>query len=139
VKKKKEIKSILTVGKRKRAIARTSIKPGTGKIIINSKCLDDCENETFRLLIKEPLLLIGDDWKKFDYDVNVKGGGVIGQAEAIRQSICKGLVDLLGEKVKKTLIEYNRNFLVYDPRRTEPHKPPHSSWGPRRYKQRSKR
>jgi small subunit ribosomal protein S9 len=135
--KKKDL--MLKVGKRKRAIARATIKPGTGKIRVNSIPIEEIGNETFRSLIREPLLLIGDEWKKYDYDVNVRGGGVVGQAEAVRQSIAKGLADALGERVKKIFIEYNRNLLAYDPRRTEPHKPPHSSWGPRRYKQRSKR
>jgi len=135
--KKKDL--MLKVGKRKRAIARATIKPGTGKIRVNSIPIEEIGNETFFSLISEPLLLIGDEWKKYDYDVNVRGGGVVGQAEAVRQSIAKGLADALGERVKKIFIEYNRNLLAYDPRRTEPHKPPHSSWGPRRYKQRSKR
>jgi small subunit ribosomal protein S9 len=46
---------------------------------------------------------------------------------------------MLGSNMKKIFMEYDRNILVYDPRRTEPHKPPRSSQGPRRYKQRSKR
>ena len=63
----------------------------------------------------------------------------MGQANAARQAIAKGLAQIMGDDVKKKFLEYDRNLLVYDSRRTEPHKPPHSSWGARRYKQRSKR
>ncbi|MCK5548548.1 MAG: 30S ribosomal protein S9, partial [Thermoplasmata archaeon] len=82
---------------------------------------------------------IGDAWKKYNIKVKTKGGGIIGQAQAARQAISRGLVQVLGEDVKKVFLGYDRKMLVYDPRRTEPHKPPRSSQGPRRYKQKSKR
>jgi small subunit ribosomal protein S9 len=69
----------------------------------------------------------------------VKGGGTTGQVDAARQAIARGLVELLGGDLKQRYMAYDRNLLVFDPRRTEPHKPPRSSQGPRRYKQRSKR
>ena len=138
-KKKKKDGIIFTVGKRKRAIARSRLKPGTGSVKINSIPLDLVQPEIVRLKIMEPLLLVGDAWKKFDIKVNVYGGGIMGQADAVRQSIAKGLAEILGENTKKIFLEYDRHLLVYDPRRTETHKPPHSSWGARRYKQRSKR
>ncbi|MBU0530741.1 MAG: 30S ribosomal protein S9 [Candidatus Aenigmatarchaeota archaeon] len=132
-------KIILAVGKRKRAIARARIKKGKGIVKINSKPLSLMTNELVRLKIEEPLILIGDAWKAYDIQVNVQGGGILGQADAARQAISKGLVKLLGDETKKTLLEYDRNLLVYDTRRTEPHKPSRSSQGPRRHKQRSKR
>ena len=92
-----------------------------------------------RLKITEPLIMAGDSWKKFDVKISVKGGGPMGQAESARQAIAKGLVQLIGGDLKQKYLSYDRNLLVYDPRRTETHKPPHSSWGARRYKQRSKR
>ena len=131
-------KFVFTVGKRKRAIARATTKPGTGKVIVNSKSLDMFQDDYIRLRIQEPLLLAGDSAKKFDIDVLVRGGGPMGQADAVRQAISKGLIAYVPE-LKQPFVQYDRNLLVYDPRRTEPHKPPHSSWGPRRYKQRSKR
>ncbi|HDD46556.1 MAG TPA: 30S ribosomal protein S9 [Candidatus Aenigmarchaeota archaeon] len=138
-KSKAEKKSLVfTVGKRKRAVARTVIKPGKGAVYINNVPLNIFGNETVRLLIQEPLLLSGDLWKGYDFYVNVKGGGVMGQAEAIRQSIARGLVEF-NPNLRKTFMGYDRNLLIYDSRRTEPHKPPRSSQGPRRYKQRSKR
>jgi small subunit ribosomal protein S9 len=130
---------IFTVGKRRKAVARATIKPGKGTVKINNIPLDVIGNEMNRLRMQEPLILVGDDWKKFDIRVNVKGGGSVGQSEAARQAIARALVEMLGAKVKEEFTKYDRNLLVFDPRRTEPHKPPHSSWGARRYKQRSKR
>jgi len=130
---------IFTVGKRKKAVARCVTKAGSGLILINSKPLENFKDEVFRMRITEPLILSGDGWKSYDFIVNVKGGGVSGQAEAVRQSVARGLVEIFGTQLKEKFMEYDRNLLVYDPRRTEPHKPPRSSQGPRRYKQRSKR
>lgn len=132
-------KTVFTVGKRKRAVARASFRKGSGRIVINSKPLELVQPEMIRLKITEPLAIAGDSWRQFDVRVSVKGGGAYGQAEAVRQSLARGLVQLLGGDLKQRYLSYDRNLLVYDPRRTEPHKPPHSSWGPRRYKQRSKR
>lgn len=134
----KKEKSKLAVGKRKRAIARATIKPGKGIVKVNGKPLEKFPNELTRLKMQEPLILVGEKWKGFDIRVNVKGGGIMGQAEAARQAIARCLVEMLPD-AKKTFLEYDRNLLVFDPRRTEPRKPPHSSWGARRYKQRSKR
>ena len=132
-------KVLLTVGKRKRAIARARFKPGSGMIRINSLPLEMAENELMRLRLQEPLIITGEGWKGFDIKVNVKGGGTTGQVDAARQAIARGLVELLGGDLRQRYMAYDRNLLVFDPRRTEPHKPPRSSQGPRRYKQRSKR
>ncbi|MEE9406267.1 MAG: 30S ribosomal protein S9 [Candidatus Aenigmarchaeota archaeon] len=139
IKKTGKDKTLFTTGKRKKAVARASFKAGKGVVKVNKKPMSLIQNEIIRLKMQEPLILIGDAWKKYNINVNVKGGGMMGQAEAVRQAIAKGLVQLLGKDTKALFMEYDRNLLVYDPRRTEPHKPPHSSWGPRRYKQRSKR
>jgi small subunit ribosomal protein S9 len=130
-------KNIYTVGKRKRAIARTIFKPGKGNVTINTIPLERIKNEIIRLRIEEPLILAG--WpKEWDIAVNVKGGGVMGQADAARLAIAKGIAQIYPD-TKKIFLAYDRSMLIADSRRTEPHKPPHSSWGPRRYKQRSKR
>ncbi len=138
---KKEAKKIIfTVGKRKVAVARCTIKPGVGRILVNSTPVELIQNEVIRLMVSEPMMVLGDDkWKTYDFSINLSGGGVMGQAEAARQSIARGLVELFGESARTKFLEYNRAFLAYDPRRTEPHKSPRSSQGPRRYKQRSKR
>ncbi|MBI4020573.1 MAG: 30S ribosomal protein S9 [Candidatus Aenigmarchaeota archaeon] len=129
---------VFTTGKRKTAVARARLKPGKGTVKVNSVPLELVQPEMVRLRIQEPLLLAGDFWKGFDIKVIVKGGGVISQAEAARQAIAKGLSEFQPE-LRQKYLQYDRNLLVYDPRRAEQHKPPHSSWGARRYKQRSKR
>ena len=134
--KKKQIN--LFVGKRKEAVARATFKPGVGTIRINNKILDTITPEIARLMIKEPLILSDGLFKKFDISVNVKGGGIMGQASAIRQAIAKGLVDR-DSGLKQKFIDYDRSLLVADARRTEPHKPSRSKCGPRKHKQRSKR
>jgi small subunit ribosomal protein S9 len=130
---------VFATGKRRKAVASASITPGSGVVTFNSQRVDDIRNGTVRLLLKEPLMLIGDASKKFNIKAKTKGGGVLGQAQAARQAIAKGLAETLGADAKKIFNDYDRNMLAYDPRRTEPHKSPRSSQGPRRYKQRSKR
>ncbi|UCG95536.1 MAG: 30S ribosomal protein S9 [archaeon] len=126
-------------GKRKEAVAKAFIKKGKGMIKINNVPLENLNPEMTRLMIKEPLIIAGDLSKKVDIDIRVKGGGVVGQAEAVRQAIALALVDFGGKKYKKIFEDYDRHLLVKDSRRTEPHKPSRSSSGPRRHKQRSKR
>ena len=133
-----ESKIVMTKGKRKRAIARAWFRPGKGVVKVNSVPLETMGNEMARLKIQEPLIIAGDGWKSYNINITVKGGGLMGQAEAVRQVISRGLATLLPE-TKEKFMNYDRFMLVDDPRRTEPHTPPHSSWGPRRYKQRSKR
>jgi small subunit ribosomal protein S9 len=138
--KKKEVKpKTMTIGRRKKAVARAHFRPGSGRIKINSLPLGMVDNEVMRLRLQEPLMIAGEGWKGFDIRVNVRGGGTMGQIDAARQAIARGLVELLGGDLRQKYMAYDRNLLVFDPRRTEPHKPPRSSQGPRRYKQRSKR
>lgn len=127
------------IGKRKRAIAKAFVRKGGGRIKINGQLLENLRPEMARLMIKEPLMLVDELSQKVDVDVNVKGGGVIGQAEAARQAIALGLIEFGGKKYRQVFEDYDRHLLVKDSRRTEPHKPSRSSAGPRRHKQRSKR
>jgi small subunit ribosomal protein S9 len=134
------VKFVFTTGKRKRAVARAKTIAGKGRILINSIPFRLWGNEVLRMWVAEPLTLAGDLAKRVDIKINVKGGGVTGQAEAIRMAIAKGLVEFFeSEKLKSKFLEYDRSLLVYDPRRTEPHKPSRSKKGPRRHKQRAKR
>lgn len=140
--KEKKVDYVFSVGKRRLAIARAKIKLGRGNIIINSKPLDFWGTELLRLMIKEPLILANMQ-NKIDAKINVRSGGIVGQAEAIRQALAKGILKLVKDQnLKKTFLEYDRNLIIYDPRRNEPH---HSSGrgaskrGSRRHKQRSKR
>ncbi len=132
-------KDTLYTGKRKTAIARANFQPGKGIIKINSVPLGLVKNEIIRMKIQEPLMVIGEDWKKYDVSINVRGGGLMGQADAARQALAKGFAETLGSETKKRMMDYDKFMLVADSRRTEPHKPPRSSQGARRYKQRSKR
>jgi len=126
------------IGKRKRAIARATAKTGTGKIKINRKSLGEIQPEMARLMIMEPLRIGKSVADKLDIYVNVKGGGIMGQASATRQAIAKILVDR-DKTLKDKFLNYDRSLLIADVRRTEPHKPSRSKAGPRRHKQRSKR
>jgi len=140
---KKKEKEIHTVGKRRIAVARSVVKTGKGEVKINSVPLNLWGNEPLRMWIKEPLIIAGDIPKTVDINVHARSGGIVGQAEAIRMSIAKGLVEFSGGKeLREKYLQYDRNLLVYDPRRNESH---HGSGrgaskrGSRRHKQRSKR
>lgn len=135
----KKGKIILTVGKRKRAIARAKFEPGKGIVKVNKTPMDLINNEITRMKIMEPLMIAGNGWKKYNIHLNIRGGGIMGQADAARQAIAKGLAQLMGSDTRKKFIEYDKYMIVADSRRTEPHKPPRSSQGPRRAKQKSKR
>jgi small subunit ribosomal protein S9 len=137
---KKETKILVSNGKRKNSVARAKFVPGTGKILINSEPMELWGTEFLRLRLKEPLILAGDVAKKVDIFVNVRSGGMTGQTDAIRMAIARGLVDFSRDKnLKETYTQYDRNLLVFDSRRNEPHKPGASKRGARRHKQRSKR
>jgi len=140
VKKERTSKPIFVTGKRKNAVARASVKPGTGKISINSMPFDVWGSEMLRLWVKEPVVIAGDAATKVDIDISTRGGGIVGQAEAVRMAIARGIVDFFRDKkLRDAYVQFDRNLMVYDPRRNEPHKPSRSKAGPRRHKQRSKR
>jgi small subunit ribosomal protein S9 len=111
-------------GKRKTAVARATIKPGKGRIRINKVPLEIYSTELARLKIREPLAIASKRVDKVDIMVNVYGGGIMGQADAIRTAIAKGLVDYFkDEDLKKMFLEFDRSLLVNDPRRKEPKHP----------------
>lgn len=113
-------KIVLTSGKRKSAVARAVIKPGTGIIRINGRRLEAIENEWVRAIIEEPLLLIGELRNKIDIRVRVSGGGVSGQAQAARMAIARGIVRYFEDpKIEELFRHYDRYMLVGDPRRKE--------------------
>lgn len=139
--KKKKEKLIITTGKRKNAIANAMVKEGTGKVKINSEPMSLWGNEFMRMRLKEPFVLAGDIAAKADISVEVRSGGTTGQTEAVRMAIARALVAFSKDKkLKEKYIQYDRNMLVYDPRRNEPHHAGGASKrGSRRHKQRSKR
>ena len=103
-------------GKRKTAVARVWMRPGTGEITINKRPSDQyLDRETDRMLVLEPLVMT-DLRDKFDIYVNVRGGGISGQAGAIRHGISRALVDIdpgLRDTLKKA------GFLTRDSRMKE--------------------
>ncbi|MBM4250769.1 MAG: 30S ribosomal protein S9 [Deltaproteobacteria bacterium] len=93
-------KYIHTVGKRKSAIARVWMKPGKGEITINKRSLDEYYlRATSKMVILQPLELTG-SVGQFDIRVNVMGGGLSGQAGAIRHAISRALANNDGEARK---------------------------------------
>ncbi len=121
-------------GRRKESIARVYLVPGSGKITINKRDIDDYFGlETLKLLARQPLVLT-DTLGKFDVRVNVHGGGTTGQAGAIRQGISRALLQVDGDlrgSLKKA------GFLTRDPRMKERKK--YGLKGARRAPQFSKR
>lgn len=118
------MKIIIASGKRKRAIARATIRPGKGIVRINNQILDFYEPKLSRLKLREPLIIAGDLMNKVDVSVNVGGGGIASQADASRLAIAKGLVEFSkSDKLKEDFLNYDRNLLVADVRRKEPAKP----------------
>ena len=131
-------KVIHTSGKRKTAIARGRFRVGKGRVRINKSPVELYDPELARLKIKEPLTLAGDLLDNVDIDVRVLGGGVMGQAEAARMVIAKGLVDWTSDmELKEKFNQYDRTMLVGDPRRSEPKK--YGGPGARARKQKSYR
>lgn len=113
-------KVVHTSGKRKTAIARGTVREGTGKVRVNRKPVELYSPELAKLKIFEPLELAGDLVDSVDINVRVIGGGVMGQAEAARMVIAKGLVEYYGDmNLKDRYVQYDRTMLVGDPRRSE--------------------
>ena len=104
------------VGRRKKAIARVRLIPGEGNIVINKRPIDEYFGlETLKTVVRQPLTLT-DTLAKFDVIVNVTGGGLTGQAGAIRHGIARALVkadEELKDSIKKA------GFLTRDPRMKE--------------------
>jgi small subunit ribosomal protein S9 len=113
-------KNIVVSGKRKRSVARATIKPGKGKVTINKQPYQ-LLSLMKKLMISEPIEIAKEKLGSFNYDieVTVKGGGVNSQAEASRLAIARGLVKATGSiELKKAYVAYDRNLLVADVRRS---------------------
>jgi small subunit ribosomal protein S9 len=104
-------------GRRKSAIARVRLVPGTGQLLINKRPGDDYLqfNPAYLMTTKAPLEVLG---LENDYDVlvNVKGGGLTGQADAIRMGVARALCQLDPENRKPLKVE---GYLTRDPRAKE--------------------
>ncbi|OLS33084.1 MAG: 30S ribosomal protein S9 [Candidatus Heimdallarchaeota archaeon AB_125] len=115
-------KVIVSSGKRKTAIARATIKQGKGRIRVNGVPLEVLPNELSRIKISEVFIIIGEEVREsIDIRVNVRGGGYMGQAEAIRTAIARGLIEYFDDMtMKEKFTVYDKTIVSGDPRRTEP-------------------
>ena len=108
--------SFQAVGRRKKAVARVRLVAGEGKILVNKRVIDDYFGlETLKMTVRQPLVLT-ETGGRFDVLVNVRGGGLTGQAGAIRhgisRSLCKADAELRAALKKE-------GFLTRDPRMKE--------------------
>ena len=103
-------------GRRKSSVARVYLVPGTGKVTINKRDIDEYLGlETLKVIVRQPLVLT-ENSDKFDVIVNVKGGGYSGQAGAIRHGIARALLQV-DEDLRPALKK--AGFLTRDPRMKE--------------------
>jgi len=122
-KKKKGAGIFLARGKRKTSVARARIASGTGKVRVNKILIDAINNKYIREIITEPLHYVGPEANSIDINVNVSGGGMMGQAQAARTAIAKALVGYFkSDELKKKIEMADRSLLVEDSRRVEPKK-----------------
>lgn len=120
---------ITTVGKRKTAVARATISEGKGVIRINRIPLEIMQPELARQKIYE-VIAAAKEWAEakksnalstLDIDVKVSGGGFMGQAEAARTAIARGLVQWIGDRsLRSALLKFDRKIFVSDHRRKLP-------------------
>ena len=123
-----------STGRRKRSIARVNLVPGKGNIIVNERDIDTYfPRETLRMIIRQPLQITGTS-AKYDVVANVNGGGLSGQAGALRHGIARALVVADADMKSKLKKE---GLLTRDPREVERKK--YGQAGARRRFQFSKR
>ncbi len=117
------MKIVNSSGKRKTAIARATISEGKGRIRVNKKPIEIIEPEFVRLKMIEPLEFAASVLSGLDIDVNVHGGGIFGQAGAVRTAIARGLVEWTNDtSLREAMAQYDRSMLVNDTRYKLPKK-----------------
>ena len=132
--KKKTNVSYQGTGRRKSSVARVYLTPGTGKIMVGTKTLEEyLPQEILRMVVKSPLVVTGTEGA-YDAYINVYGGGLTGQAGAMRHGIARALLEV-GEDFRPALKK--AGFLTRDPRAKERKK--YGLKGARRAPQFSKR
>jgi small subunit ribosomal protein S9 len=103
-------------GRRKTSVAKVWLSPGSGKIIVNDKNMEEYfPLETLRIIVKQPLTLT-ETLNKYDVIAKVKGGGLSGQAGAVRHGIARALV--LADPTLRPVLK-KAGFLTRDPRMVE--------------------
>jgi small subunit ribosomal protein S9 len=110
----------VTVGRRKESVARVRMSPGTGKIKVNKRDFDEYfPRETHRIIVMKPMDITG-TLEKFDILATLSGGGISGQAGALRHAISRALLKV-DEGIRIPLKK--AGFLTRDPRAKERKKP----------------
>jgi small subunit ribosomal protein S9 len=108
------------LGRRKAAVARVYLSPGTGKITINGKAHDQYfVVNHLRLKVEQPLKVLGMT-TQYDITANVQGGGIMGQADAVKLGIARAMVIIDPELKPKLKVEH---LMIRDPRVVERKKP----------------
>lgn len=126
--KKKTPKVVNTSGKRKTAIARATCKPGKGRVRVNGQPIHILQPTMARRKALEPIKIAQamNRFDRVDISVDVKGGGQMGQVDAIRTAIARGLVHYNDgaqgedEELRDEYLRFDRTLLVNDARRKEP-------------------
>ncbi len=115
-----------TSGKKKTAVARATVSDGEGRVRINAQPVELVEPEMSRLKMLEPFRIAGDELRDgMDIDVRVEGGGISGQADAVRTAIARGIVQHTNDaELRDAFLSFDRSLLVNDVRQSEPKK-----WG----------
>ena len=121
-------KVVHTSGKRKTAVARATVKAGKGRVRVNSEPIEILQPALSRRKAMEPLVIADamNRLSKVDINVLTHGGGVMGQTDAIRTAVARGLVHYNGgaegldEELRDEYLRFDRSLLVNDPRRKEP-------------------
>ncbi len=116
------MKTVHFSGKRKTTIAKATLREGKGRISVNNKPLETLTPEIFKIKIMEPLTLAGDVVKQVDINIDVKGGGINGRAEAARLAIAKSLA-AYSPQLREIFLNYDRHLLIADVRQREARKP----------------
>ncbi|MFB6361340.1 MAG: 30S ribosomal protein S9 [Halobacteriales archaeon] len=115
-----------TSGKKKTAIARATVRDGDGRVRINGRPIELVDPETSRLKMLEPFRIAGEELREaVDISVTVDGGGISGQADAVRTAIARALVEFTGDmELRDAFMTFDRTLLVNDVRQRESKK-----WG----------
>jgi small subunit ribosomal protein S9 len=115
-----------TSGKKKTAIARATVRNGSGKIRVNAQPVELVEPELARLKMLEPFRVIDRNVRNnVDISISVEGGGTVGQADAVRTAIARGVVEHTNDaELRDAYREFDRSLLVNDVRQRESKK-----WG----------
>ena len=115
-----------TSGKKKTAIARATVRDGSGKVRVNSQPVELVEPDQARLKMLEPFRIADDELREsVDVELTISGGGFAGQADAARTAIARGLVQHSNDaELRDAFMAFDRSLLVNDVRQSESKK-----WG----------